>query len=507
MSMATVNLPEARRRNSVSTMRALADQTFSRVAGAPLISGNSVRVLKDAKENYPAWLDAIEGAKHRVFFESYIVRDDKDGRRFADAMIQKAKEGVNVYLIYDWVGAFLKTPRRYWNLLKKEGVQVRCFNPPKLSSPMAWLSRDHRKSIVVDNKVAFVSGLCVGCAWSGDPEKGIEPWRDTGVEIRGPAVAEVARAFSRSWAASGEPLPDEIISLDEDPIVDHGKVNLRVIGTEPETAGMFRLDQLVSAIARSRLYLSDAYFAGTTTYVQALVAASKDGVDVRLLLPGASDIAFLSPLSRVGYRPLLEGGVRIFEWNGPMMHAKTAVADGKWARIGSTNLNLASWTGNWELDVAVEDDGFAQKMEDMFLDDLTNTTEIVLKEQKLVRQTDDPVQFRRRRRGSAGRVVAGALSIGRASYAAVTNRRDFSRTEARALLTSSFFLFGFALLLYFFPKIVVFPLAFLLVWTGLALAVRAIRLLYKAPPEAPVKKPADTPVPELPNPPNDLQLQ
>jgi cardiolipin synthase len=460
-------------------MRLLADQTFSRVAGAPLIGGNSVRLLKDAAENYPAWLDAISKAQHRIFFETYIIRDDSEGKKFADALIQKAREGVKIYLIYDWIGAFLKTSNRYWNRLRKEGVQIRCFNSPRLSSPMAWFVRDHRKALVVDNKTAFVSGLCVGCVWSGNPEKGIEPWRDTGVEIVGPAVMEVARAFGRTWAATGEPLPEEILNPEEE-VVEQGDINLRVIATEPETAGMFRLDQLVSAIARERLYISDAYFAGTTAYVQALVAAAKDDVDVRLLVPGTSDIAVISPLTRVGYRPLLEGGVRIYEWNGPMMHAKTAVADGKWARIGSTNLNLVSWTGNWELDVAVEDEGFAKQMEDMFVQDLSKSTEIVLKERRVVRQIQqDAPKFKRRRRGSRGRVVAGALSIGRAIDAAVTNRRDFSRTEARALLTAAFAFVGLALLLYFFPKIIVIPVSVFLIWTGLALAVRAVRLLRK----------------------------
>ena len=484
MATATLKLPDRPKRSasSIPAIRLLADQTFSRVAGAPLIGGNQLRLLKDAQENYPAWLDAIASAKHVIFFETYIIRNDSEGKRFAEALISKAQEGVQVYLIYDWAGGFLKTSKRYWKHLRREGVHVRCFNPPKLASPMAWLTRDHRKSLVIDNKIAFVSGLCVGCMWSGDAEKGIEPWRDTGVEIRGPAIAEVARAFTRTWSAIGDPLPEDALNLFDDPIREEGDVNLRVIATEPETAGMFRLDQLVSAIARSRLYLSDAYFAGTTAYVQALVSAAKDGVDVRLLVPGTSDISIISPLSRVGYRPLLEGGVRIYEWNGPMMHSKTAVADAKWGRIGSTNLNVMSWTGNWELDVAVEDEKFAQQMEETFLEDLTGATEIVLKEKRVVKQALDPLQFRRRRRGSAGRVVAGALTIGRAIDAAVTNRRDFSRTEARALLTASFVFLGIALLLYFYPRIIVIPVAFLLVWTALALAIRAVRLLRNKPP-------------------------
>ena len=150
------------------------------------------------------------------------------------------------------------------------------------------------------------------------------------------------------------------------------------VATTPNMAGLFRVDQLVAALARERLWLTDAYYAGTTAYVQALRAAARDGVDVRLLVPNGTDIPLLRPLSRSGYRTLLEAGVRVFEWNGPMLHAKTAVADGRWARVGSTNLNVASWLGNHELDIIAEDRPFAALMETMYLDDLTNATEVVL---------------------------------------------------------------------------------------------------------------------------------
>ena len=137
-----------------------------------------------------------------------------------------------------------------------------------------------------------------------------------------------------------------------------GDISLRVIATQPATAGMFRLDQLVAAVARERLWITDAYFIGASPYMQALVAAAGDGVDVRLLVPGSStDLPLVQNMTRAGYRQLLEAGIRIFEWNGTMVHAKTAVADGKWGRVGSSNLNIQSWLGNWELDVAVERPG------------------------------------------------------------------------------------------------------------------------------------------------------
>ena len=157
-----------------------------------------------------------------------------------------------------------------------------------------------------------------------------------------------------------------------------GDVSIRLIEGQPSEMGVYRLDLLIAAGVQDRLWLTDAYFVGTTAYIQALGEAARDGVDVRLLVPGISDIPITQALSRASYRPLLEAGVRIFEWNGPMLHAKTAVADGHWARVGSTNLNIASWIGNWELDVAIEDSYFAEAMESMYLEDLAQSTEVVL---------------------------------------------------------------------------------------------------------------------------------
>ena len=168
----------------------------------------------------------------------------------------------------------------------------------------------------------------------------------------------------------------------------------------------------MAALARKRLWLADAYYAGITSFVQALKAAAKDGVDVRLLVPNATDIPMVRVLSRAGYRPLLEAGVRVFEWNGPMMHAKTAVADGHWARVGSSNLNISSWFGNYELDLVVEDEGFAQRMEQMYLDDLANSTEVILDVRKKVRKPGEPSHPRHLSTsggGSVGRAAAGAL--------------------------------------------------------------------------------------------------
>ena len=463
-------------RAAVPALRELAAQAFSRAAGAPLIDGNKVRILKDAGENYPAWLEAIRGAKRHVHFENYFIRDDDIGREFADALIAKVGEGVKVSLIYDWLGNFGKASRGFWARLTAAGVDVRCYNPPQPDSPLAWLSRDHRKMVEVDGECAFISGLCVASTWMGDPSRRIEPWRDTGIEIRGPAVAEIARSFARAWASMGSPLPETEHSFQPQAA---GDASLRIVATEPATAGMLRLDQLVAALARKRLWLTDAYYAGTSSYVQALRAAAQDGVDVRLLVPNATDIPLLRPLSRTGYRPLLEAGVRVFEWNGTMLHAKTAVMDGHWARVGSTNLNIASWLGNRELDAVVEDQTFARDMESLYERDLGNATEVVLDEKRRMRAPGEPPHPRAQSAsggGSASRAAAGAMRFGRTIGAALTNRRVLEPIEARLALGMGALLFALALLFAIFPRALAYPLIALGVWAGAALLVRGYRL-------------------------------
>jgi cardiolipin synthase len=355
---------------------------------------------------------------------------------------------------------------------------VRCYNPARWDSPFAWLSRDHRKTVCVDGEIGFVSGLCVGRMWTGDPTKNIEPWRDTGVEVRGPAVAQLDQAFATVWAIIGEPIPEGDLAR-PDVTTQQGQTALRVVASIPTTGGMFRVDQLIAALAKKRLWLTDAYYAGMTSYVQALRSAAQDGVDVRLLVPNATDIPLLKPLSRAGYRALLEAGVRVFEWNGTMLHAKTAVADGRWARVGSTNLNIASWFGNCEMDVVVEDDTFAQSMEAMFLADLENASEIVLDAAQKVRAPNQPRHRHRvlsRGSGSSGRAAAGAVRIANVVGAAFTHRRVIEPVEARIAVWAGALLLSMAILFAGFPRVIAYPLALLFAWIATALLLQGYKL-------------------------------
>jgi cardiolipin synthase len=317
--------------------------------------------------------------------------------------------------------------------------------------------------------------------WVGDPARKMEPWRDTGIEVSGSAVLEVERAFAEIWSTVGEPIPEE--EIDSAPATGAaGDVTLHVVATLPITAGMLRLDELVAALARKRLWMTDAYYAGTTSFVQALRAAAKDGVDVRLLLPNSTDIPLIRPFSRAGYRLLLESGIRVFEWNGTMLHAKTAVADGRWSRVGSSNLNMASWFGNCELDAFILNEPFAQEMEEMYLQDLTNATEIVLDRRRKVRAPGEPphsVSNRTSGGGSVGRAAAGAIRVGNAIGAAFTNRRVLEPVEARLMFTIGALLLGLTILFIIFPGALVYPVIVLFAWIGITLLFKALRLQWK----------------------------
>lgn len=459
--------------------RFLAEQALSRAAGAPLIGGNAVELLIDGQAHYDAWLAAIRNARQRVLLENYMINDDAVGQAFRDALVERAQAGVRVAVVYDWLGCLGQSGAAFWQPLRRAGGEVRVFNPPQLGKPFGWITRDHRKLLITDGRLGFLSGVCISARWLGDERRGVPPWRDTGVALRGPAVTQLEQAFAQSWGGMGTPLA---LPAADDETVAAGDVSLRVIATQPATAGMYRLDQQVAAMARRTLWITDAYFVGLAPYVQALVAAARDGVDVRLLVPGTSDIPLVAGMSRSGYRPLLKAGIRVFEWNGSMLHAKTAVADGQWARVGSSNLNIASWLGNREIDVAVEDSGFAGQLAAQYERDLDNATEIVLTLRRhrphVARVQSSTVRPPRPKHpgGRSGRAAAGALRIANTVGAALTDRRVLGDTARGPLLVGIAALTVLGTIAAVWPKAVSWPIAALAAWFAFNLAIRVWRL-------------------------------
>jgi cardiolipin synthase len=316
----------------------------------------------------------IAGAQRSVHFENYIIHDDHTGSRFATAWAERARAGVRVRILYDDFGC-RSTSHGFWRELRSYGVDVRPFRPLWTSGPIEAFSRDHRKLLVVDGERAMTGGLCIGDEWAGDLRAGQPCWRDTMVVVCGPAVAALEASFGRMWARAGRPLPEDEISL---PPEECGPSAVRVVEGLPGQSRIYRAVQLLAAAVTERLWITDAYLVAPPSLYVALVDAARSGVDVRFLLPGTSDIPIVRIFTRGGYRELLHAGARIFEYRGPMLHAKTLVGDHEWARVGSSNLNVSSLLGNYELDLVAEHDGLTATLATQFLHDMAQSREIVL---------------------------------------------------------------------------------------------------------------------------------
>ncbi len=446
-------------------------RAMERVSDAPLRRGNELKLLRNGPATYEAWLSAIEGAKGWVHLENYIFRADGIGVRFADALCQKAREGVTVRVLYDWFGS-ADVPSSFWKRMQEAGVEARAVNPPAVREPLNFLKRDHRKLIAVDGVYASAGGVCIGDEWlKRSPETNL-PYRDTAVSVTGPAVADLEEAFAGVWDEAGEPLPSwERPDPEDIPVA--GEKAVRVIIQEPGKARISRVLQFLMAGVEKRMWIADAYFLSTPTLTQALMAAARDGVDVRILLPATNDLPWIGLLSRTGYRQLLEAGVRVFEYGGLMMHAKTSVADGLWGRVGSTNLNVSGLLTNWEIDLLAENREFGAEMETMFEEDLADAREILLsRPRSFTSRRDRPLQARPERRisraerraqrgtrgrGSGARAVATVSRFGGTLTASGgTPLYTYERSIGAALAAGSL---GFSALAVRHPRAVAWPLA------------------------------------------------
>jgi len=290
--------------------QSLATRAISRAGQARPVPGNTVEVLIDGPAVFSAMLDLIAEASTWVHFENYIIRSDDTGWRFARALAERAQRGVKVCLLYDWLGC-VTTSRRLWTYLRGHGVTLRAFNRPKPVDVFANLTRDHRKLVVADGRRAVLGGVCIGDDWSGQPERGILPWRDTAVEIHGPAAAVLDQSFADMWRLTGAPLPPDQYATDVAPV---GEVAVQAVTGQPGRGRVYRILDLLAAGSTDRMWITDAYLVAPRRLLYALRNAAQAGVDVRLLLPSASDVPVVRNLTRIGYRDLLSAGVRIYEW-------------------------------------------------------------------------------------------------------------------------------------------------------------------------------------------------
>jgi cardiolipin synthase len=356
------------------------------VTESPLTKGNKVTLLVDGPATYAAMFEAMQQAREHINLETFILEGDEIGHKFTELLVQKQAEGVQVNIIYDSVGS-IKTPESFFKRLRDGGIQVVEFNPlHPLQDKGRWslIHPDHRKILVVDGRIAIIGGINISSVYtsslSGRKKAKGEPlpWRDTDIQIEGPAVAEVQKLFLQTWLRQKGP---ELAEQDYLPgQKEYGSALVRVVGSTPGQDNRNTFIVYVSAItfAEKSIYLTNAYFIPDEQILTAFKDAAGRGVDVKLILPSTSDSSLAVHAARYNYAGLLRAGVKIYELRKAVLHAKTAVIDGVWSTVGSTNLDYWSLLSNDEVNAVVLDRDFAGKMEDMFAMDLAQSEQILL---------------------------------------------------------------------------------------------------------------------------------
>ena len=354
------------------------------VTESPLTKGNKVTLLADGQTTYAAMFKAIQNAKDHINLESFIIEDDETSRKFADLLLQKQAEGVQVNIIYDSVGS-MNTPASFFQRLRDGGIQVVEFNPINpLKARGNWglTHRDHRKILIADGKVAIIGGINISKVYSSGPfkrkqnEKAPIHWRDTDVQIEGPAVAEFQKLFFDTWLKQKGPELSERNYFPD--LKEVGNALVRVVGSTPGQDNRIPFIVYVSAItfAEHSIHMTNSYFIPDDQIVNALTDAAERGVDVKIILPGITDSQLALYAQRYHYSGLLKSGVNLYERNASLLHAKTAVIDKVWSTVGSTNMDSQSLLHNDEVNAVVLSHEFAGEMERMFATDLAESDQI-----------------------------------------------------------------------------------------------------------------------------------
>jgi len=354
------------------------------VTESPLTKGNKVTLLMDGPATYAAMFEAINNAKDHINLETFILEDDAVGHKFTELLLQKQKNGVQVNIIYDSIGS-ITTSESFFKRLRDGGIHVVEFNPlSPIKAPGRWfsMSPDHRKILIVDGQLAILGGINISNVYSGrlSGRKKVEgeplPWRDTDVQIEGPAVAEAQKLFLETWSKQEGP---KLSGRNYYPKTkENGNALVRVIGSIPGSDNRITFIAYVAAItyAEKSIHLTNAYFVPDKQILKAFTDAARRGVDVKIILPSTSDYELVLNAARHNYSELLEAGVKIYERRNVMMHAKTAVIDGIWSTVGSTNLDTLSLLSNDEVNAVILSREFAVEMERMFEGDLAQSDQI-----------------------------------------------------------------------------------------------------------------------------------
>lgn len=350
----------------------------------PLIAGNKLTLLYDGPQTMAAMTAAIRAATNHINLETYIFDQDALGIAFADLLIEKQRAGVAVHIMVDAVGT-LSTPAAFLQRMRDAGIQLLEFNPInplKLTGPWEPNHRDHRKVLVVDGRIAFTGGVNISSTYASSSlfrsksrNSTKTGWRDTHIQVQGPAVAALQWEFLDNWTREGtQALADSDFFPALSPMGDQV---VRVVASEPDgEQEIYKAYVLAIRLARATIHMTSAYFVPDPQILQALKDAAARGVEVKLVLPGMreNDLAYFA--GHAYFAEMMAQGIRLYQLQGSVLHAKTAVIDALWSTVGSANIDTRSFLHNYELNLVVYDPVIGRAMEDTFQEDLRLSTEV-----------------------------------------------------------------------------------------------------------------------------------
>lgn len=359
------------------------------LSDTPLYDDSRVQLLIDGPATYAAMLESIRSASRVILLETYIFADDEIGQKFAQQLIAKSQQGVQVRIIYDSLGS-VTSKDSFFESMQAAGIEIIEFhnlNPLEGGNPLNFNVRDHRKLLMVDGTVAYTGGINLSNTYSSsskdrkrkDPKA--DGWRDTHIAVYGPAVQGFEKIFRDNWTEhGGKPFDLTEAESGHNAAGEEIVAVLSAQGGDGEESPIFHAYLDAMKVARHRIWITQAYFAPDEGFLDELGDAARRGVDVRVIVPGVSDSQLVLNASRSRYGRLLEAGVRIYESNSSLLHAKTAVIDGIWSTVGSSNLDYRSFLHNDEVNAVVFGVSFARSLEDQFLDDIAESRAISLDE-------------------------------------------------------------------------------------------------------------------------------
>ena len=349
--------------------------TLQAYGGAPILDGNEVKLLLNGDQIFPAVVEAIRGARSSITYAQYFFDEGPVCDDVVDALADRCQAGIPAHILLDGVGS-LSIPARYREKLREAGCQVQTFRAVGPLALRRLNNRNHRRILVIDGRVGFTGGSGVSRKWMGDGRTEAH-WRDTDVRIEGPAVEWMQAAFVENWVeTAGEALGGDAYFPRGQ--TGRGTVAVQVVRSSPEGGSYAIYNTLLIALnaARESIRITNPYFLLDDAMTKAVLAAVRRGVKIEVLVPGTIDHAFVRQASRATWGPLLAAGVKIYEYQPALLHAKTMVIDGRWATVGSTNLDPRSFALSQELNVVVYDAAFARRLSDVFTEDLAHAKPI-----------------------------------------------------------------------------------------------------------------------------------